>query len=174
MKTCIHCLQALPGGCDKRNKFCSRKCAAIANNLGRKRNLRSGKWSKKPCLVCSTFTKNAKFCSRACNIKSSWQQRKTEITKSGHLLSVEGLYGYNPTMAKKYLVETRGYRCEICTLSTWRDRPIPLILDHINGDPTNHQLSNIRLICGNCNMQLPTFAGKNRGNGRKNRKTFYR
>lgn len=25
---------------------------------------------------------------------------------------------------------------------------------------------NLRLVCGNCNMMLPTFSGRNRGNGR--------
>ncbi|MCK9458525.1 MAG: endonuclease [Proteobacteria bacterium] len=72
-------------------------------------------------------------------------------------------------MAKKYLAETRGRQCEICNNSEWMGKPIPLILDHINGDPEDHRLENVRLVCGNCDMQLPTFAGRNRGKGRKSR-----
>ena len=31
-----------------------------------------------------------------------------------------------------------------------------LILDHIDGDNKNDELSNLRWVCPNCNMQLPT------------------
>lgn len=45
----------------------------------------------------------------------------------------------------------------------WRDRPLVLVLDHINGDRSDHRLENLRLLCPNCNSQQTTFAGKNRG-----------
>jgi len=46
---------------------------------------------------------------------------------------------------------------------------IPLVSDHIDGDPKNNNLDNFRIICNNCDSILPTFKGKNRGKGRKDR-----
>jgi uncharacterized protein with PIN domain len=38
---------------------------------------------------------------------------------------------------------------------------ISLILDHINGNNTDHRLENLRIVCPNCNAGLETFSGKN-------------
>ena len=47
----------------------------------------------------------------------------------------------------------------------------PCELDHINGDPTDHRLENLRLICPNCHSLTPTYRfrrGKtNEAQGRK-------
>lgn len=53
-------------------------------------------------------------------------------------------------------------RCAICGLTEWRGQPIPLELDHINGDNRDHRLFNLRLLCRNCHGQTPTFGSKNR------------
>ncbi|NDB82938.1 MAG: HNH endonuclease, partial [Alphaproteobacteria bacterium] len=37
-----------------------------------------------------------------------------------------------------------------------------LQLDHIDGDPYNHQLENLRFLCPNCHSQTETFSGRNR------------
>lgn len=59
-------------------------------------------------------------------------------------------------------------RCALCGLPpVWRDEPLVLVLDHINGDSADNRLENLRLLCPNCNSQQPTFAGKNRGKGRR-------
>jgi 5-methylcytosine-specific restriction endonuclease McrA len=34
--------------------------------------------------------------------------------------------------------------------------------DHIDGVPTNHNPSNLRLICPNCHSQTNTFKGRNK------------
>jgi hypothetical protein len=57
----------------------------------------------------------------------------------------------------------------ICGLSEWLDVPIALVSDHIDGDSTNNDLDNFRIICNNCDATLPTFKGRNRGKGRKDR-----
>lgn len=69
--------------------------------------------------------------------------------------------------AKAYLIEIRGHKCSICETSQWMGKPVPLVCDHISGDSTDNRIENFRLVCYNCDGQLPTFKSKNKGNGRK-------
>lgn len=50
--------------------------------------------------------------------------------------------------------------CEECGLIEWRGKPAPLALDHIDGDRSNNDLSNLRILCYNCHGQTETFSGK--------------
>ena len=54
------------------------------------------------------------------------------------------------------------YKCSICgLLPVWQNKELTLILDHINGLNNDDRLENLRWVCPNCNMQLPTTNGKN-------------
>ena len=66
---------------------------------------------------------------------------------------------------KRYLLRSGLFepKCSDCRLSTWRGQPIPLELDHRDGDNRNNELSNLRLLCPNCHAFTPTYRGKNRG-----------
>jgi len=52
-------------------------------------------------------------------------------------------------------------RCEICGLTHWQGEPAPLELDHIDGDNTNNELSNLRIVCPNCHAQTVYYRGRN-------------
>jgi hypothetical protein len=53
-------------------------------------------------------------------------------------------------------------KCAICGLGPiWNAAPLVLRMDHINGVRTDNRLENLRLVCPNCDSQLPTFAGRN-------------
>lgn len=53
-------------------------------------------------------------------------------------------------------------KCAICGFSgDWNNKPINLILDHINGINHDHKLQNLRLVCPMCDTQLSTFKSKN-------------
>ena len=54
------------------------------------------------------------------------------------------------------------YRCAICGITEYNQKPIVLQLDHIDGVSKNHRLENIRLLCPNCHSQTDTWCGKNK------------
>lgn len=45
----------------------------------------------------------------------------------------------------------------------WNGKPIVLTLDHKDGNSKNNRPSNLRLLCPNCDAQLPTRGGGNKG-----------
>ena len=54
------------------------------------------------------------------------------------------------------------YVCSICGQEAlWQEKPLTLILDHINGKNHDDRLENLRWVCPNCNQQLDTTNGKN-------------
>lgn len=55
------------------------------------------------------------------------------------------------------------HQCACCERSEWQGRPIPLELDHIDGDRSNNRIENLRLLCPNCHAQTVTYRGRNVG-----------
>lgn len=45
----------------------------------------------------------------------------------------------------------------------WNNKSLPLILDHINGNRKDNRPEMLRLLCPNCDSQLSTRGGANRG-----------
>ncbi len=52
--------------------------------------------------------------------------------------------------------------CELCGLTSWRAAPISVQLHHLNGDPDDHRLENLQLLCPNCHSQTDNFCGRKR------------
>lgn len=106
-----------------------------------------------------------------------WNKNKTfyqqSINRIIEIVETEKYKTYSDNnirkIIKKYLENKYGHKCMICGLSEWMNQTLPLVCDHIDGDSKNNNLNNFRIICNNCDSILPTFKGKNRGNGRSNR-----
>ncbi len=62
---------------------------------------------------------------------------------------------------KKHLVKKRGHQCERCGRKKWEKELIPLEIDHVNGDRTDHREENLKLYCPNCHALTPTWRGRN-------------
>lgn len=157
-KLCAACGKELPY--DKRgNKFCSSECK---NSVKIERNK-----IKRYCVGCGTelLKYQKKFCSNKCQGNYKWTQKRKEIEESGKFDTGFGNEA-SRVLVKKYLIEKYGRKCSICGITEWMGKPVPVVVDHIDGDPTNCKIDNFRLVCGNCDMQLPTYKSKNK-HGRK-------
>ena len=53
--------------------------------------------------------------------------------------------------------------CACCGIEAiWNGKPMPLILDHINGINDDNRLENLRFVCSNCDSQLDTYKARNK------------
>lgn len=108
----------------------------------------------------------SKYCSPQCLSAHRTAQTSMHIEN-------DSLANVSQGSLRKYLLANRPHQCAKCSRKTWNGHPIPLVMDHIDGDATNNQLANMRLVCPNCDSQLPTFKGRNKGRGRAARRERY-
>ncbi len=50
--------------------------------------------------------------------------------------------------------------CSDCKGSVWKNQPIPLELDHIDGNHQNNDINNLRLLCPNCHALTENYRGR--------------
>lgn len=103
------------------------------------------------------------YCSSAC------QQRYRQLQLTSHRLATgEGEpRGERSNYIRLFLSEEQRSRCAICGLTAeWQGAPLAFVLDHVDGDASHNRRENLRLICPNCDSQLPTYKSRNRGRGR--------
>ncbi|MFD5298790.1 HNH endonuclease [Streptomyces mutabilis] len=55
-------------------------------------------------------------------------------------------------------------RCALCGVeAVWLGEPLPLEVDHIDGNWRNNRLENLRMLCPNCHSATDTYRGRNKG-----------
>jgi hypothetical protein len=107
------------------------------------------------------------------NYGSPWNKGKTtspEQIKKLRRYTNEEMFIANGKVARHHVkkrILNEGlieYRCCMCGIGPeWQGKPMPLILDHINGKNNDNRLENLRFVCSNCDTQLPTYKSKNIG-----------
>jgi len=88
-------------------------------------------------------------------------------------LKDEDVFVENSTYArhhiKRRIVQKQliKYECDECgNKGEWNNKPLPLILDHINGVNNDNRLENLRFVCSNCDSQLPTYKNRRGSKGK--------
>ena len=71
-------------------------------------------------------------------------QKVRSVTPLAEILVVGSTY--NTSRLRRRLISggLKKGECEVCGLSEWHGRPLPLVLDHINGVHTDNRLENLR------------------------------
>ncbi len=105
-----------------------------------------------------------KYCSNHCQHEER-KQNSIKLVEEGSIRE--------PSTLRRVLSDLYGYQCSSCSISDWNDQPITLQVDHINGDPGNNKLENLRLLCPNCHSQTPTYKGGNKNNPKKDPRSKY-
>lgn len=72
--------------------------------------------------------------------------------------------GFSPNTVRnkfKQITKEEDYKCAVCgQLPFWNNKPLVLTMDHIDGNNKNHDISNLRWICPNCDRQSETYGRK--------------
>ncbi len=166
--TCTHCSTPFEREASRNYKsiklFCSHKCSATYNNIHRT--------PRKPCdypKCGKPISTKRIYCSHACQHRHQYEETVRLAIESGYFYDTDK-FNTSTQVVRRYLRESYGDQCSICHISEWQDKPLSLVLDHINGQSNDWRISNLRLVCPNCDSQLPTFKARNKGNGRAYRR----
>lgn len=125
------------------------------------------------CLNCGKELLNyssgqKKYCSNPC------QQEYQSKQKYEYFLTSPDEYqraNYSPKSFKSFILQEQNNQCNICGCTTiWNNKPLIMILDHIDGNAANNTRQNLRCICSNCDSQLDTYKSKNKNGAR----SYYR
>ena len=99
-----------------------------------------------------------------------WQDSPNQIDnhENREKYSLEEVFIKNSLVTQKVL---RGYvkrhnlipyKCQNCGCDGhWQNGMIALEIDHIDGDNTNNEMSNLRYLCPNCHALTDTYRGRN-------------
>ena len=167
---CTECKKDYKGRIQNKLPFCSQSCGSKYYNRQRKQKKPLGNRTivEKRCNFCKNkyvSYSTSKYCSMLCNIQAKKQDSQLKF-EQGLLQS--------PAVLRQKISEQQGWNCNLCGITKWNDQKVPLVLDHIDGDSTNNFPNNLRLICPNCDAQLPTFKARNIGKGRHTRRIRYK
>lgn len=65
-------------------------------------------------------------------------------------------------MIREYIIYENDNTCAKCKLNKWQEYDIPLEINHVDGDNSNHAKYNLECLCPNCHALTGNWRGRNK------------
>lgn len=98
-----------------------------------------------------------------------WQASPNQQSQVKEKYQLDDIFVKNSPITQKVLrgyVERHQvleYKCVNCGCNgEWQGGKIALEIDHIDGDNTNNEITNLRYLCPNCHALTSTYRGRNK------------
>ena len=75
------------------------------------------------------------------------------------LFTYTNIKRYAATKKRLFDRGIKEQKCEKCGINNWNGLNIILELHHIDGDPLNNNISNLKILCPNCHSQTTYYKG---------------
>lgn len=139
--------------------YCSRKCAnsrQFSDEAKKKKSIATKKiWE------ALTEEERSKRTQILTDIASRYKPEyvKNILTSEWDTLGIQG---------KRYrvIIEQEG-KCHKCGISHWNEERITLEYEHIDGNNSNNDRTNVIALCPNCHSQTKTWRGRKNGSTQK-------
>lgn len=107
------------------------------------------------CLNCGKVNpvKGNSYTNKYCNNSCQQQHRSRQLISEWKEKPELTAWRQVPEWIKKYLIKTRGHRCEVCSNTKHAGHDIPLVVDYKDNNSHNSAEENLQLICPNCKSQ---------------------
>jgi hypothetical protein len=99
--------------------------------------------------------------------RAALERGRTQARPLAELLTENSYRSRGNLKRRLYDSGLKARECELCGQGElWRGRRMALILDHVNGIPTDNRIENLRIVCPNCAATLDTHCGRNTAKNR--------
>ena len=176
-------LKSKPKNGQSKYRFCSVKCSRCFSTKEKRQEINkrvsikmggTGEISKyTQCQKCDCELKGSqkKFCSNKCQMAKLMDDTVDSFI-NGVIPQSKGFYINLNKGIRRYLISLSDGKCSKCG---WcevnvKSGKVPLQIDHIDGNPLNNSIDNLRVLCPNCHSLTPTFGRLNVRHGLAHRR----
>ena len=132
-------------------RFCSAKCARSFSTADKRQDINEAVSRKLKGKLPSGYSEMSTDASR---LKAARSLRRKSEARPFDEVSLD--------LKRRRVISDQNGCCNHCGLNEWRGRPLTLELEHIDGDNTNNDRSNLECLCPNCHSLTDTWRGRNK------------